>query len=161
MGKLFCKNNVGMSSENRHDLIWSLRPIFSSMRIFGIDLRYRTLGARIPVLLGVIMAVFTTSSSVVRALGWSKFDHTSTLSWLNVLIEQTVLSRNILFSLVMLKMVLLFKWRSLWETLEQMENSMSYPATFHRRLRRVSTVSITLICVFVRVILGRRGAARI
>ena len=145
----------GVTMESRHDLVWSLRPIFNAMRPFGIDLNVTE--PRLSLqrwafrLLGVAVVVFTALSSFIEANGrpTTKFNPKSTMSWLNVAIEYAMASRSLLFPLIMSEMIPLLKWKQLGEKLQQVNKSMNYPASFYKRLRQVSLAAIAFVLILV------------
>ena len=153
MGQILCKAMTDVASEDHRGLMWSLRPIFNSMRIFGIELdvvqRRLVLRRAAAIFQGAAMVIFVVLSSLVKTLWWTKFDHSSTLSWLNAVIDYTNFSRTLLFPMVMGEMMLLCKWTPLREKLEQMDKLLSYPTRFHNRLRRVCIASMASVCLLV------------
>ena len=142
-----------VASGDHRGLMWRLRPIFNSMRIFGIELdvvqRRLVLRRAAAIFQGAAMVIFVVLSSLVKTLWWTKFDHSSTLSWLNAVIDYTNFSRSLLFPMVMGEMMLLCKWTPLREKLEQMDKLLSYPTRFHNRLRRVCIASMASVCLLV------------
>ena len=142
------------SSESRYDLLWSLRPIFISMRIFGIDLLDVTRAPSMcrrwaftlvgSALIGVVEASNYLLSTEEHPIGL-----TSSKSWLPVLSRYSGLMWYTLFPSAMLEMLTLRKWNPLWQKMRQMETFLKLPAPFYRRLRTLSAVSVTLICVLV------------
>ena len=154
MWKQFFSKIVGVSSETRYDLIFSLRPIFCSLQIFGIDLDVsppRSIHRRCGfILLKMLSFVFMQISSFEIALTSlrSQMNFNSTRNWLNVLRSYTWLTWDILFPTVMFYTTT-FNWKRLWRRAKKLEKLMKFQSSFVWQLRTVSISLIASVAVLV------------
>ena len=154
MRSLFRSAVSDQSSENQLNLVGNLNPIVHSLRIFGIDLaavqsnrKYRRCGS---ILFGAITIVTIATSTYLRLCESKKsLSLTSTMSWSRVLVRCVMVARNVLLTLALLQMATLLHWRPLWRNMQDMEKHISYPATFHSALSKVSLASIIFIFFLV------------
>ena len=156
MWKIFSQNTVSeIQSENQHNLVWSLKPIFYCLAVFGIDLdvlvarsAYRRYSF---ITLGIMYIVFTQALNIHNNLFEIKiesFHIKSTKTWLTFLKLITWGAWYMLFPPTTFYSYL-FKWKILRERVENLENFMSFQRDFHLRLRKFTTALAILTIVMV------------
>ena len=135
---------------NQRDLLWSLRPIFYSLRLVGIDLdvlqphsilrRYAFIAGSVLMLIGV-----TTANVVVDHLKRNVEQPKSTRFWVEQVRKATTTFSNLLLPLILV-LVNLYKWKPLWSKAQSIEHFMTIPGTslWHLRKLAISTTAMVI-----------------
>ena len=155
MTKTFLAPVVSVTgTSERHDLLWSLQPIANVIRLVGIDLdpgksatkcrrcAFFVLGLSVLIFVG-----FTSSMHFIQGSSSKEKQGTFFYCW-ELLKEGTYLVSGILFPLAFFLAAFL-KWATLWEKVEDMEQSVAFHKTFASRLRKVSAILIVFFGLLV------------
>ena len=152
MGTLFLNRVADQLIENRLNLAWSLRPIFYSMRVFGIDLQVAHRRSALRrwgfVLLATAISFSCISTSVahfLRSPPLNKIKSTEIYVW--NLYYHLIYTKIVIKSVAMLEMATLCKWKSLWQKMRKLEKFMRFSVAFKTKLRKISFIS-TVVVIF-------------
>ena len=144
------------AGDKPHDLDWSLRPVFNSLRIFGIDFNvwhdepsiYRR--GRF-IVLGTVVFACMQSSNLSRPSFETDgpVDLKSTKFWPDFLMKNAWLIWHIIFPLAMMEMVVLLRWKPLRTQFRKLQEFTSVQSNFHGHLRKFSVRFIASILSMV------------
>ena len=141
-------------SADQHDLAWSFRPFRYSLRVFGIDLDVgqprSKLRRKISPIFGKFMMIYFLVFHL-QVLYWIYVDSElkNTAAWIELGMDLIDMISSLLFQLIVF-FKLHFKWKGLWQKVEQMEKIINFPTTSYSHLRNWSAILIAFVFAVVK-----------
>ena len=136
----------------KYDLDWSFRPVFSSMRILGIDLNVSNRPSKCRrcgfFLLGICILISTSIYSTYndRKRIYDRQEQSSIFLLRNLFI----LSRGIIMQAAIFTITFL-KWETARRALEELEHSICFSARIHHQTRKIHRIYVTIGLIMVRL----------
>jgi len=144
---------IEITSENGNNLAQNLRPVFSTLRVLGIDLdvgQPRSIIRRgIFLAIGVLLSVLVVLSNCIHMSSLKLAGLPTTVDlWCTLLQKGTRVVSSLLFQLAILSIVC-FKWKPLWNELEEMGHFIEARGTDSKKPRRSSAWILATIITAV------------
>ena len=136
----------------KYDLDWSFRPVFSSMRILGIDLNVSNRPSKCRrcgfFLLGICILISTSIYSTYNDM--KRISKMPSQKAIFVLRNLFILSRSVIMQTAIFT-ITFFKWETVRRALEELEHSICFSARIHHQTRKIHRIYVTIGLIVVRL----------